>query len=196
MSDNASDEQLRILTESARGGDEQAFARLVGETRGRVFRWAFTMTGSGDEAEDVVQEVFVRVHRSLSRFRSESGFSTWLYRITHNVVTTLARRDNARSRMADRIRQASVVEVQVPAVVEEMAGQEVVAMVRVFLTCLPPRQREVLDLVDLQGRSAADVGEMLGLEPSTVRVHLLRARRTLRARILEARPQFVEELKS
>ena len=196
MSDNTSDEQLRALTERARGGDEQAFARLVGETRGRVFRWAFTMTGSGDEAEDVVQEVFVRVHRSLSRFRSDSRFSTWLYRITRNVVTTLARRDDARSRMADRVRQAGVGDVRVPGVVEEMAGREAVAMVRVFLTCLPPRQREVLDLVDLQGRSAAEVGEMLSLEPSTVRVHLLRARRTLRARILDARPEFVEELKS
>ena len=196
MSDHTSDEQLRILTESARGGDEQAFARLVGATRGRVFRWAFTMTGSGDEAEDVVQEVYVRVHRSLSRFRSESRFSTWLYRVTRNVATTQARRDDARSRMADRVKQDSATAVPVPAVVEELAGRDAVAMVRLFLTCLPPRQREVLDLVDLQGRSAAEVGEMLELEPSTVRVHLLRARRALRARILEARPRFVEELKS
>src|SRR5690242_1533740 len=74
------------LVALTREGDARAFATLVERYRPVVFRWAIALTGDGDEADDITQEVFVRVHRKLGSFRGDGPFDAWLYRITRRVV--------------------------------------------------------------------------------------------------------------
>ena len=76
---------------------------------------------------------------------------------------------------------------------ERIATGQAAGLIATFFDGLPTKQREVFDLVELQGLKAAEVAELLGLEASTVRVHLLRARRTIRSKVLERHPEFVED---
>src|SRR5205085_7198844 len=79
MSDPELATQIRVR-------DEQAFAELVAEHQPVVFRWALALSGDADDAEDITQEVFVRVYRKLASFRGEGTFEGWLYRITRRVA--------------------------------------------------------------------------------------------------------------
>src|SRR5215831_2334026 len=74
------------LVMRTRDGDESAFAALVDRYRPVVFRWAIALAGDEDDAEDITQEVFVRVHRKLWTFRGDGSFDAWLYRVTRRVV--------------------------------------------------------------------------------------------------------------
>src|SRR5919201_6219586 len=80
----------------ARQGDGEAFRALVERHSRSVFRLAFRMTGNEQDAEDVVQESFLRAYRQLSRFESRANFGTWLYRITANCAVDLMRSRQAR----------------------------------------------------------------------------------------------------
>src|SRR5439155_4631343 len=90
----------------ARQGDSEAFRALIERHSRSVFRLAFRMTGNEQDAEDVVQESFLRAYRQLGRFESRSNFGTWLYRITANCAVDLmrarqARHDQARGERLD-----------------------------------------------------------------------------------------------
>src|SRR5216117_3332939 len=80
----------------ARQGDGEAFRALVEQHSRSVFRLAFRMTGNEQDAEDVVQESFLRAYRQLGRFESRANFGTWLYRITANCAVDLMRSKQAR----------------------------------------------------------------------------------------------------
>src|SRR2546430_187261 len=92
----------------ARQGDSDAFRALVERHSRSVFRLAFRMTGNEQDAEDVVQESFLRAYRQLGRFESRANFGTWLYRITANCAVDLmrarqARHDQARAESLDEV---------------------------------------------------------------------------------------------
>src|ERR1700712_6055437 len=78
--------ELPLLVARARAGDEGAFAVLVTKYQPMIFRWAVVLSGDEDEADDITQEVFVRVCRKLSGFRGDGSFEGWLYRITRRVA--------------------------------------------------------------------------------------------------------------
>src|SRR5680860_1089323 len=85
------------LVEEAQGGDHRAFEELVRRTYADTYTLAFRLTGDEEDARDVVQETYLRVHKSLKRFRGDAQFSTWLHRITANCANTfLGRRSRHR----------------------------------------------------------------------------------------------------
>ncbi|MGE0439961.1 MAG: RNA polymerase sigma factor [Gemmatimonadales bacterium] len=174
------------LLDRARRGEAEAFAAIVTSCRPLIYRWSAVATGDLDEAEDLTQEVLVRLHRSLAGFRTDSRFTTWLYGITRNAVRDRLRSRRRRLRLIESIPPGDGAEQ--PA--DRVAAAETGDLVRRFLVELPARQREVFDLIDLQELSAGEVAELLDMEPSTVRVHLHRARRTLRSRLLSHDPEL------
>jgi RNA polymerase sigma-70 factor, ECF subfamily len=187
----------RELVRNAQTGDRQAFERLIRLNFRRIHRWTLVGTGDPDDADDVTQRVLILVHRKLRSFRGDASFESWLYRITSNAVGELFRKRKSRGRAMDRY-EASGVKAEMAEAIEKgpaerIAATQAAALVRTFFEGLPTKQREVFDLVELQGLKAAEVAELLGLEASTVRVHLLRARRTIRSKVLEQHPEFAEE---
>jgi len=190
--DSREDGQVSTWIREAKEGDDEAFDRLARHYLPRLRRWALVRTGDPDDAEDVVQRTLVSVYRKLDSFRAEADFGTWLYRITANSATALFRRRSSRGRALDRLRSLGG---RPTAAAPAEPDEGVVDLLRTFLTDLSERQREMMDLVDFQGRTPSEAAERLGLAPSTARVHLLRARRQIRERILEERPELAEGIR-
>lgn len=180
-------EPLEAIAARARAGDERAFAELATAVRAQVHRWALVRTGDADDADDVAQTVVIRLHRHLGTFEGRSRFTTWLYRLTATAALDWVKGRGRR----ERAHQASSADALSAATDDRIAALEnerAAALVRAFFAELPTRQREVFDLVDLQGFTPAEAGEMLEIEGVTARAHLFRARRAIRERILAAHP--------
>lgn len=181
------------LIAAAQAGDERAFARLLGEVRDQIFRWSLVITADYDEADDITQQVSITLYRKLRHFEGRSTFSTWLYRIVRNTALESRRRARFTREVGldEDVVQESLSRVTSDRL-QELHDATSVALIRALFVTLPPRQRELLDLVDTQGFKVVEAAEMMEIEPETARVHLLRARRTLRTRMLELHPERFE----
>ena len=164
--------------------DPSAREELLREIRPLVCRWALIRTGDEDVAEDVAQDVLIRVHRSVDAFDGRSRFTTWLYRIVSNVAADRGRR---RDRDAARVARVVSVSGMDPQTrrnpVSAPDAPTVQRMLATLLDDLSPRQRAAFELVDLQGYSGKQAAEMEDIEEPTLRVHLSRARSAIRKAI-------------
>lgn len=165
----------RELVAAARDGDVAAFESLVRSHADAVYGHALRFFGDPQAAEDVMQEVFVKVYRSLGSFDERSAFSTWLFRITRNVCLDMFRAGKRRPVPVDPV---DLVGGQSPdhaqAVVDAAAVEEA-------MRALQPEDREALGAVTLFGLSYADAATELGVPVGTVKSRVFRARRTLLA---------------
>lgn len=183
------DDEVADLIPAAQRGGTAARDELLRRCHRTIYRWALVLTGDRDEAEDVAQEALVRVYRHLSGFSGRARFTTWLYRLTRNTALGLRRQVMSRLRLARRFGEHVVATPPVPEEdpVARVQRTDLLERVTTLFLELPVRQREVFHLADMEGFTAAEIGEQLGMKPVTVRAHLLRARRALRARLLEER---------
>lgn len=187
------DESVSALVRGAQAGDEAAFERLVQRHYGQIHRWALARTGDRDDADEVTQEVLVRLHRRLSSFDGRSQFTTWLYQVTRSAAADLHRKSARRDRLAVRLKREPAPVPDDPREEHDAADEKRASgLVRTFLEELSERQREIFDLCDLQGFGPVEVSAMLKMEPVTVRSHLFRARKMIRKKILESCPELVE----
>ena len=169
------------FVERARQGDREAFRALV-ERHGRsVFRQAFRLTGNEGDAEDVVQETFLKAYRKLHDFESRANFATWLYRIAANCAYDLLR---ARAR-----RPEDPIEVEgeplrivapTPSPERLAVAEEVRRRVAAALARLTPAERTAFVLRHHEGRSIAEIGAALGLDTSATKHSVFRAVRKMR----------------
>lgn len=182
------------LVREARSGDRDALQELVERAYPVVRRWCLVRTGDPADADDLTQDVLLQMIRRLDSFQGSSRFTTWLYSVVRNAAADRLRRDRRRARLnldpvaIERTRPDPHPRPDLGAD-RTLLGR----MIRTFFDELPARQREVFDLTELQGMSAAEAAEILGIEPVSVRAHLFKARRALRARILECHPEVAEE---
>lgn len=161
------------LVRRARGGDVDAYEVLVRRHRTRVFRIALRMLGDRDEAEDVTQDVTLQVWLSLASFTGASTFTTWLYRVVVNrCLDRIRRRPATRPVLDDDPPPVAGAEDTV------IAGERLRATVEA-ITALPPDQRAVIVLHQLEGLSYRQVAAVVGISEDAVRGRLHRARRTL-----------------
>jgi len=174
---------LDVLVEHAKDGDHRAFETLVRETYADTYTLAFRLTGNDEDARDVVQETYLRVHRSLVRFRGDSQFSTWLYRITANCASTLLGR---RSRHAhDPLPEDAAIIDEHPNVDPEHRADvgDLRSQLTEALRSLPPKLRTVVVLRDIYDLPHEAIAEELGITESAAKVRLHRARKRLRERL-------------
>lgn len=172
---------LDALIRHAQDGDQAAFEALFLRHRGDVTRLVFRLLGPSPDVEDVVQDVFVHVYRSLPSFRGEAKFSTWLYRLTTNVVRMHLRRGRSRPRFAD----VTVPEQTAPdgafgdgPDTAAERGERLRALHRVIAR-LSDKKRTVLVLHDLEGLSAKEIAGIVEAPVLTVRTRLFYARKEL-----------------
>ena len=183
------------LVDGARQGDEGALRALTERAYPVVHRWALVHTGDPTEADDLTQDVLIQMIQKMESFQADARFSTWLYAVTRNAASDRHRKRARRTRLVEDPKAYLELVPEAandPAKVAER--QELGDMLHVFFEQLPERQREIFDLVELRGLSAAEVSELLGIEPVSVRAHLFKARKRLRRLILQTSPELVEDL--
>jgi RNA polymerase sigma-70 factor (ECF subfamily) len=168
----------------AKRGEEQAFIEIVDFYYPRCLRFARNMLQNDQDAEEAVQDAFVRVHDSFPRFREDARFDPWLFRILANRCRTLLSRS--------RRHRALIEYGEVPitaAAVEQDYGADWAEEVKVVLDSLPAEQKEAFLLRHVEDLSYEDIAALTGVRLSALRMRVKRACDTLRARLTEVGQQ-------
>ncbi|HEY2903326.1 MAG TPA: sigma-70 family RNA polymerase sigma factor [Polyangia bacterium] len=180
----------RLLISRLKARDEQAFNEIVGRYGDKVFSLVYRMIGSRPEAEDIAQEVFVTVFKTIDGFRGESKFSTWLLRIAANQcknrIKYLARRPVGAAAFDETVDSASDVALPVPAqghidapdVLMEAAEME--SLTQAAIAALDEEHRLLIVLRDVEELSYQEIGEITGLAEGTIKSRLHRARMSIK----------------
>ena len=171
VSETLSDNEL---VKRARSGDTAAFRVLV-ERYGKKAYWtAYNMLRGHEDAQDIAQEAFIRIHRFLDRYNPKQKFSTWLYQIVVNLSIDALRRRKGRG--SARLESVPEAATDRPGPAEEAERTERREKVREILDSLPEQYRVILLLRDIEGLPSREVAEILNMNHATVRWRLHRAR--------------------
>jgi RNA polymerase sigma-70 factor (ECF subfamily) len=177
------DGEDRRLVEAFGRGEESAFSALVIKYRESVYRVARRMLGSHEDAADVTQEVFMRVHRALPHFDGRSKLYTWIYRITVNLCLD-ARGRASRFPLLDD--DAQILAMGTAAdIADEVEQRETGRLVAGAVAQLPPRQRAMVTLRLYQDLPYCDIARIMGCSEGTVKATMFAAVRRLRRALVE-----------
>jgi len=170
------DSLLRRWMKEARDGDGASFEQLLRAHEVMVLRVAQRLLLDSAEAQDAAQEVFLRLHRSLSRFDDDRPLRPWLYRTTVNICHDFRRK----SRRLVSLEAAFDAAAPEPSPHAQLAARERRALVEQALQRIPERERDAIVLRDLEGLDTSEVAEILGTNESTVRSQISKGRLRLR----------------
>ena len=172
------------LVRKSQFGDKEAFEQLVIRHQELVFSLAYKLTGNREMANDVAQEAFIRAWKAIEKFRGDSTFSTWIYRITVNTAWTLRKK-------AKKHNTLNIDDTYEPIVIDEKKDPELVAinsdLSSVLINALdkiPIEQRIIVELKNIEGRSHKEIADYLDISVTAAKVRLHRAHQKLR-QILE-----------
>lgn len=174
------------LVRRARDGDFSAFEILFERHRQLAYRFAYQMAPRRDDAEDIVQEAFVRAYQNLHRYRDEAKFTTWLLRIVSNLCTDQARMRTRRDALEQQEASGALVwmtQGDTDDPVANMEAERRVKILRTALGALPVHHRSVIVLRDLEERGYDEIAEILGCSIGGAKLRVLRARRALKDRV-------------
>ena len=172
------------LVRKSQLGNKAAFEQLVIRHQDLVFSLAYKLTGNREMANDVAQEAFIRAWKAIEKFRGDSTFSTWIYRITVNTAWTLRKK-------AKKHNTLNIDDTYEPIVIDEKKDPELVAinsdLSSVLVNALdkiPIEQRIIVELKNIEGRSHKEIADYLDISVTAAKVRLHRAHQKLR-QILE-----------
>ena len=173
------------LVRRAQGGDTEAFGRLVKQHSAMLFQVAFRLTGNEANAEDVVQDAFVRAYRKLDRFDGRSAFGTWLYRITVNCSMDAMRKKqrNRESTDLEPVLEQKQPSTHDPSPQRLAMSREISEQVTSVLEQLSAMERTAFLLKHHEGRSLIEISEIMDLRVNAVKHAIFRAVKKLRAEL-------------
>jgi len=185
-------------------GDENAFVEISRLYRAKIFSIVQGMLHDPGDSEEIVQDTFLRAHRSLATFRGDSSLATWLYRIATNLARNrywyFYRRSRhatvslqAQTTLANGATFADLISVRAPDPAHDHCQKEFAQILVSCIEKLEARHREILNLRVIQSRSYGEIAKSLGLKAGTVKSRIARARDCLRARFLETCPELVTD---
>ncbi|WP_242840261.1 RNA polymerase sigma factor [Agathobaculum desmolans] len=173
----------------ARRGELSAFEELVRKYEKRVYAVALRSSGSPEDAADITQEVFLRAWRSIETFRGDSGFSTWLFRITMNMCVDHARHKQSQPQCQPLVIGEEDAERPIPDTAptpeEHLDNSELGRELAAALDAVSEEHRRIVLLRDVSGMSYTEIAEVLEISEGTVKSRLARARVALRRILLE-----------
>lgn len=183
------------LVLEAQSGNMRAFQLLVQQYQQEIYRYAYTLAGCHEEAEDISQEVFVKAYQSLSSIREHEHFRAWLYRVTMNTWINHGRKKG----MKIKKQQISIDQYQGdfpvtsdfnPDAETEKAFNQ--TRIHQALNCLSPKERAVFTLKHFQDLKLIEVAESLHLSTGTVKSLMFRAVRKLQKELADVREEWLE----
>lgn len=181
-------QELEILS-LVRSGDVEAFEYFVRTYQKRLFRFVYTLVREPHEADSITQDVFVKAFRSLSTFKGEAAFETWLIRIAINTVRDHERRKRPVISFSEMARDEEDPDGPLPRSIDptdgtsperEALSREIRRRINKALISLSPRQRAVFVLKHYGQKSIPEISKAIGLDEGTIKSHLFRAARKLR----------------
>ena len=196
-------EQESAVVRAVLDGDVNAFEMLVREYEKNVYNLALRMVGNSEDAADMSQEAFIKAYNSLNSFRGDSKFSVWLYRIVSNVCLDFIRSRKRKQTVSLSVEDDNGEDVELDIADDTQLPERLMDKqltrdaVRRGLASLPPGQRQILLLREIQGLSYDEIAEVLNVEAGTVKSRIFRARKKLSAFLLEDGniPDFISSSK-
>lgn len=173
----------QALVAAAVKGSKQAWIDLVARYESRIYNQALRLTGNSADALDLMQEVFIGIYKNLHRFRGESKFSSWVFRIVHNKSIDLARRwrppvENKPSEETDQLARLPAVGSDEPD--EQLAQEQMNAQVQVLLGQLPIEQRLIIELKLFQSQTFEEIGLAQDISENTAKTRFYSALKKLK----------------
>ena len=168
------------LVRRFQAGEDRAFDELVQAHRREIYRLAYRLLGNHADADDLTQDAFVRVHRSLARFRKESSFRTWMTRIVLNLAAD--RRSERTAKRQVSLEEIPLKELGVEAGPAARRFPFAERAVQRAVGLLPPRQRETLILRIFQGMKFQEIAAVMGCTVGTAKANFFHALKGLRER--------------
>ena len=166
----------------AREGETEAFRMLVDQHSHKMFRLAFRMTGNEQDAEDVVQETFLRAYRKLGRYESRAQLTSWLHTIATNCAIDLLRRRKRRpTTELERVELLSPMTSEEPGPERAAFSGQIQERVEAEMANLTPKERVAFTLRHYEGLSIDEIAEAMGSPSGSVKNNIFRAVRKLRA---------------
>jgi RNA polymerase sigma factor (sigma-70 family) len=190
------DERLAVL---AGGGDLPAFRELVERHKSYIFTLLFQMIGHRETAEDISQEVFLKLHRSLGQYRAEAKFTTWLYRIAANAAADY-KRSKAHNPILKLLRlgkDPTVIPTTTPTDEDperHLIEKEGQALIQKLIGALPEKYKLILFLYHYRQLSAQEISIIAGLPVKTVETRLYRGKALLKDKWMEANPNEIRSV--
>lgn len=187
-----------VVIRNAQDGDVEAFEEIVEKYQSMIYNLSYRMLGNPDDAQEASQEVFIRIYKSINKFKFDSKFSTWVYRITNNYCLDLIRKNKNDTVYIEKEIQTEDGNIQreLPdegiSVENSVIRSEKIELVRKAILKLPSEYRAVVVLRDLEGESYSDIANVLSLPEGTVKSRINRGRRELK-NILERDTELFSE---
>jgi RNA polymerase sigma-70 factor (ECF subfamily) len=178
---------------AVQGGDMAAFDQLVVKHKDKLFNMVYWLLGDYQEANDCAQEIFIKVFKSIKKFRFESSFSTWLYRIAINTCKNKLKSSAYRWKKktvslenpdgSKQDKRSYEIQNGSPSPENKLEKKERIMLIQKAVNALPQEQNRVVVLRDIQGLSYQEIADITGLNLGTVKSRLARARLVLRERL-------------
>ena len=180
------DKNERDLLDRLRKGEERAFDRLFEENQEMVLRVAYNLVGEREAAKDVLQEVFISIHKNLAGFAGRSSLRTWIYRITFNAALAQTKKRSFLPLFDFLFQKAGTSDP-----LEEAQQSELTERLRQAISHLPIRQKRVFVLKTQEGLSYADIAEVLETKIGTVKSWVSRATNKLKEMLGEEKDDYL-----
>lgn len=186
------------LIERAKRGDAAAFRELVDRHQRRALSLAMALVRDEQDAREIVQEAFLRVHRGLSRFHGTSSFFTWLYRIVTNLSIDLMRKPSRReTELGECLEQCDDTDIPFLSRIDGadpfdvVRRQEIAERIQRELDDLPPYHRGVIVMREVHGMSYEEMAEAMGVSKGTIMSRLFHARQKLQRALTDCYAEYV-----
>ena len=172
-------------------GDEQAFVSLVRRYKTQVYGVSYSILGSREDADEISQDVFIKVYDSIYKFNGKSSFSTWLYRVTVNKCRDALRKRKRKKEISmetdisgqEGLKLKDVLESEQKSADELMQDRELQEIVRTAIGTLPEKYRIAITLKEIEHLSYAEIADVMKVTLHNVKVMLFRARVKLKKRL-------------
>lgn len=195
MTDDFGKEKIVLIQQAVRLGNSAAFTTIVKHYQRFVFHICKNILRSTEDAEEVTQDVFIKVYWALDTYKGESRFSTWLYRIAHNLslnkLTKIARNPV-------KIQEWQKIHLEIPSLAatswEQLAWLDRKKFIAFALERLSAEENEMITLYYMHEQSMQEIAEITGLEANTCKVRVFRARKKMEVELQRLLKKEVEDL--
>jgi len=178
------------LLDKIKKGDLQAFEEIVKKYKMNVFNTIYSVMGNIQDADDIMQDVFIKVYNTIGKFKGQSSFSTWLYRITVNkCIDELRKRKNKflsyESELSDEeiFKLKNVISDEAIDIIDELRKKEIEEILRKTIDLLPEKFRIVLTLREIDNLSYKEISDVMNVSVNRVKILLFRARQKLKEKL-------------